>query len=399
MDKWFPDWNSVEHVIETFVAEFFKGASFKVLLDKIRTHPEQSKFRDQFIRTAVACGEEEYKTTNSAEKAIKWAMLYIAFTIAKDNLAAKTIQERVGDAIINGACDECKVKITFSNLQNTLSNIVKFVSEKSIEIYNAGKETRRLAVEKERVEAEKARDEAAQAITDAKIREQIAEGKKNAELVRSSSVERLASSMSDWKGVLPSFLDEGIRTKILDQKFPKIRVIRFVQMLLFILEAKKAQITTVNAFEKFFKTLFIAWLKGKDVAGYNDFTHWMATNHFKINLDTLDPCETYYYLQEWNKYVKLIVEEDKKYDIDTRATAVYKCPAWLLVNHITFDQVLSALTQKNIYNENPILSRDGNTIVWSKENFNSFEKFNFKEDDSVVSARRRRQGQYDDDDW
>jgi len=414
MAKWYSTEESVIQGIEIVATNFCESPYFKVLLDKIRTHPGQSEFKDQFISTAVECGKEKYDDKKSAEEAIKYAMLYIAYIIAESDLADHNAKahpdERTQNLsdILNDACGNCEVKLNFRKLQESLLRIVNFVSKTSIEIYNAGKEPRRLAAEKERAEAvearaeaQKKRAEAEQAITDAKIREQIAEGETNAELVRSSSVEKLASFMPKWEGVLPSVREEDMPTKILPKTNPhKIRVVRFVQMLLFILEAKKAQIKTLKDLEEFFKTLFIAWLKGKDVAGYNDFTRWMATNH-KINLDTLDPCKTYYYLQEWNKYVKLIVKEDKNYDIDTRATAVYKCPAWLLVNHITFDQVLFALSQTNIFNDThtPLLTHEGNTIFWSKENFNSFKKFNFKEDESVVLERRRRKLNSDDNDW
>ena len=411
--------NSVKDVTKKVATEFCeKSTEFKGLLGKkIWTLPDQREFTDQFIRTAVECSEEEYTRnlaakaydeTKSAAKAFKWAMLYIAYIIAESSLVHHNAKappdertENLSD-ILNDACDECDVKPNVHKLQESLLRIVKFVSTKSVEIYNQGRETRRLAAEKERAEAEKERAEAEKERAEAEearrcdeLKVQITKGKENAELMRSSSVERLPSLMSDWKGVLPSGREEDMPTKILPKTNPnKIRVIRFVQMLLEILEARKAQITTVNAFEEFFKQLFVAWLK--NVAGYDKFTSWMATNHFKINLDTLDPCETYYYLQKWNKYVKLIVEEDKKNDIDIRATAVYNCPAWLLVNHITFDQVLFALSQTDIYDKKPLLTHDGNTIVWSKLNFNSFEKFNFKENESVASARRRRQGQYDD---
>ena len=417
MAKWYSTEESVIQGIEIVATNFCESPYFKVLLDKIRTHPGQSEFKDQFISTAVEWGKAKYVEAKSAEQAIKYAMLYIAYIIAENDLAVLNAKahpnEGVGDAslddaslddaslddILNDACGNCEVKLNFRKLQESLLRIVNFVSKTSIEIYNAGKEPRRLAAVEARAEAKKERAEAEQAITDAKIREQIAEGETNAELVRSSSVEKLASFMPKWEGVLPSVREEDMPTKILPKTNPhKIRVVRFVQMLLFILEAKKAQIKTLKDLEEFFKTLFIAWLKGKNVSGYDAFTFWMATTYRTIDLKKLESLKIYHYLKEWDKKVRADIREEQIFDLEKSDMAVYKCPAWLLVNHITFDQVLFALSQTNIYNESPLLTRDGNTIVWSKKNFNSFEKFNFEEDKSVVLERRRRNLKSDDDD-
>ena len=53
-------------------------------------------------------------------------------------------------------------------------------------------------------------------------------------------------------------------------------------MLLEILDAQKSTITKVDDFEKFFKQLFVAWLKGKNVTGYEAFTIWMSKKHPKL---------------------------------------------------------------------------------------------------------------------
>ena len=404
MAEWYRDEQSVKYAIKKVAEEFCKGKVFKSWIEIYKSGKFTHQGIEDLISTAVTCGSEEYNKRDSPEKAIKYAMLYIAYIIAESGLADHNAKahpdERTQNLsdILNDVCENCEVKLNFRKLPESLLQIVEFVQVESIKIYNDGKETRRLVAEKERAEAEKARDEAAQAITDAKIREQIAEGKKNAELVRSSSVEKLASFMPKWKGVLPSFRGEDMRTKTRDSNSPKIRVVRFVQMLLFILEAKKAQITTLKDLEEFFKTLFIAWLKGKNVSGYDAFTFWMATTYRTIDLKKLESLKIYHYLKEWDKKVRADIREEQIFDLEKSDMAVYKCPAWLLVNHITFDQVLFALSQTNIYNESPLLTRDGNTIVWSKKNFNSFEKFNFEEDESVVLERRRRNLKSDDDD-
>ena len=132
MEKWFPNCKSVGDGIKTVATAFCENSTeFEGLLGiKIWTISNQRKFTDQFIRTAVECGEEEYKKTNSAEKAIKWAMLYIAYIIAESSLVHHNAKappdertENLSD-IINSACFDCKVKITFSNLQRTLSQIL-----------------------------------------------------------------------------------------------------------------------------------------------------------------------------------------------------------------------------------------------------------------------------------
>lgn len=404
MAKWYSTEKSVIQGIEIVATNFCEKDPFY----SARVNALQ---KDEIITGAIYYGEEEYELRksegheNAATAAFKCAMLYIAYIIAERRLvhhnAGVPPDERTENfsPILNDACGNCEVKLNFRKLEESLLQIVKFVSEKSIEIYNAGKEPRRLAAVEARAEAKKERAEAEQAITDAKIREQIAEGETNAELVRSSSVEKLASFMPKWEGVLPSVREEDMPTKILPKTNPhKIRVVRFVQMLLFILEAKKAQIKTLKDLEEFFKTLFIAWLKGKNVSGYDAFTFWMATTYRTIDLKKLESLKIYHYLKEWDKKVRADIREEQIFDLEKSDMAVYKCPAWLLVNHITFDQVLFALSQTNIYNESPLLTRDGNTIVWSKKNFNSFEKFNFEEDESVVLERRRRNLKSDDDD-
>jgi hypothetical protein len=385
MAKWFSDWYSVEEVIAKVAADFCESTNFKVLLDKIRTHPEQSKFRDQFISTAVECGKEKYDETKSAEKAIKYAMLYIAYSIAESDLAAKAHpDERTQNLsdILNDACFKCKVKITFSNLRNTLSNIVKFVSEKSIDIYNDGKETRRLAAEKERAEAEKELKNA----TEEKSRQ-------NAVLIKQNSFEENVKHFLDGLSkVLPSSQPKSREHIKTIGKNIKIRAVLFLYMLLEILDAQKSTITKVDDFEKFFKQLFVAWLKGKNVTGYEKFTNWMTTNYSKINLAQLELLEVYDYLKEWDIEVALEVVKLKNLRLSTNATPAYTCPAWLLVNHITFEQVISVLATPNIFNDTPLLRYDGNTIVWSKENFNLFDKFYFQYATKPTSNS-------DDDDW
>ena len=105
------------------------------------------------------------------------------------------------DDIINGACDECGVKPNVSKLQESLLRIVKFVSEKSIEIYNAGKKTRRLAAEKERAEAVEARAEAEKERAEA----QKEKFRKNAKLIQKNSFAKNVEDFLDGLSkVLPS---------------------------------------------------------------------------------------------------------------------------------------------------------------------------------------------------
>ena len=97
---------SVIQGIEIVATNFCESPYFKVLLDKIRTHPGQSEFKDQFISTAVEWGKAKYVETKSAEQAIKYAMLYIAYIIAENDLAVLNAKahpnEGVGDASLDG---------------------------------------------------------------------------------------------------------------------------------------------------------------------------------------------------------------------------------------------------------------------------------------------------------
>jgi hypothetical protein len=378
MAKWYSDSKSVMQGIETVATNFCEKHHFY-------SARENASQKDEIIKGAKYYGEEEYDETKSAEKAFKFAMLYIAYIIAEsvlvDHNAVAPPDERVVgdaplDAIINGACDECGVKLNVGKLQESLLRIVKFVSEKSIEIYNAGKETRRLAAEKERAEAEKERAEA-----------QKEKFRTNALLIQQNSFEENAERLGGLHNVLPSRQTKS-RTHIntLDPHI-KIRAVLFLCMFLEILEARKSTITKVDDFEKFFKQLFVAWLKGKNVTGYEEFTIWMAKKHPKINLPQLELLEVYDYLKKWDIEVNLEVVKLKNSRWSTNATPAYTCPAWLLVNHITFEQVISVLATPNIFNDThtPLLSLDGNTIFWSEENFNSFDKFYFQYDKKPTS--------------
>ena len=381
MAKWYSNSETVMQGIQTFSEDFCKKNPFYSA--RTNTLP-----KEDLIKGAIYYGKKEYDTTKTVEAAFKCAMLYIAYIIAESVLANHNANAHPNErtqnqsAILNNACNKYKGNIMFSNLQGTLNKIVEFVSEKSIEIYNAGKETRRLAAEKERAEAEKKRAEA-----------QKEKFRTNAELIKNSSFGENVERLGGLEEVLPFNQTRYTYTRIKTLgKNIKIRAVLFLYMLLEILDARKSTITTVDDFEKFFKQLFVAWLKGKNVAGYEEFTKWMATNYSKIKMPQLELLEVYDYLKEWDIKVKLEVVDLKNKSWSTNATPAYTCPAWLLVNHITFEQVISVLATPNIFNDTPLLMRDGNTIVWSEENFNSFDKFYFQ-------YAKKTNSNSDDDDW
>ena len=389
MAKWYSTEESVIQGIETVATNFCKKHPFY----SARVNASQ---KDEIITGAIYYGQKEYATSKSAKAveavvaAFKCAMLYIAYIIAESSLvhhnAGVPPDERTENLspILNDACCKYEGNIMFTNLQGTLNIIVNFVSKKSIEIYNAGKEPRRLAAEKERAEAEKERAEA-----------QKEKFRTNAELIQQNSIEKNVEDFLDGLSkVLPSRQPNSREHIKTIGKNIKIRAVLFLYMLLEILDAQKSTITKVDDFEKFFKQLFVAWLKGKNVTGYEKFTNWMTTNYSKINLAQLELLEVYDYLKEWDIKVNLEVVELKQLRLSTNTTPAYTCPAWLLVNHITFEQVISVLATPNIFNDThtPLLSLDGNTIVWSEENFNLFDKFYFQYDKKPTSNS-------DDDDW
>jgi len=389
MAKWYSNQESVIQGIETVATNFCEKHPFY----SARVNASQ---KDEIIKGATYYGKEEYELRksegheNAATAAFKCAMLYIAYIIAESSLvhhnAKAPFDERteILSPILNDACCKYEGNIMFSNLQGTLNIIVKFVSEKSIDIYNDGKETRRLAAEKERAEAEKELKNA----TEEKSRQ-------NAVLIKQNSFEENVKHFLDGLSkVLPSSQPKSREHIKTIGKNIKIRAVLFLYMLLEILDAQKSTITKVDDFEKFFKQLFVAWLKGKNVTGYEKFTNWMTTNYSKINLAQLELLEVYDYLKEWDIKVAFEVLKLKNLRLSTNATPAYTCPAWLLVNHITFEQVISVLATPNIFNDThtPLLSLDGNTIVWSKENFNLFDKFYFQYATKPTSNS-------DDDDW
>lgn len=327
-------------------------------------------------------------TNNAAKEAIKEAMIYVASLIVKNTLSNKFAFDEfksILPSIIDSSCKKCIVKIDLEDLEHTFHTIIEFVSTNSIAIYTQVNDDRREEAKKARAEAEKKRAE---------------ESNKNLlkcvlmiqKLLMEPPLEQKwdkegASCLGGLEEVLPSRQTRYTTTPVmLIPKGLKIRAILFVQMLLALLEALKLTITGVDDFKKFFKQLFVAWLKGKDIAGYQTFTIWMAKKHPKIDMLTLDPLDEYNnYLKKWDEEVLQKVVDLKNKSWSTNATPAYDCPAWVYYNHVTPEEALYVLSCPNVYNKSPLLSLDGNKIVWSEENFNSFDKFYFQYDKKPTS--------------